>query len=504
MDDTRSIKNSGSGYHPAAICVLLLLTFLVRALYPDQPIVENYVGRQVPTAMVARNLDRGSGPLRPQLETAPFPNYFVVEPPIYELLVITLKRLTSLGLPQAGRVVSALFSVLAAWSIHDLARRRDGARVALLATLIFSVFPLSIRYGRAFQPDAAMLGATLAGLACWDRSLARGNPYWRTAGWSFLAIGFAIKITAGFLLIPLLLIIARHGRRLEMVAAFTTLFPALLWYLWAGHLIGQGVGSRASADNRSIWLALLGPGALFDPATIKVVGWAVFVRAFTPLGAGLALFGLWKRQQPREADSAFWWVWGGSALAALALLAGKLHHEYYWLPLAPVAAVGAARAIERLLVGQGRALAAGVVAALVVLCVSQTHTTWQTPTEWAGLEAAGRAVTAIVPQHTWVAASEALLFQADRRGCRMEWTRDAARRAAGEWGSATRVDSPLDLIDYYRRRGARYFADLGCSDPLSPRKGLHDAVRRRYKVIVDSPEVLIADLSDPGTHWHAN
>ena len=38
----------------------------------------------------------------------------------------------------------------------------------------------------------------------------------------------------------------------------------------------------------------------------------------------------------------------------------------------------------------------------------------------------------------------------------------------------------------------------------SPRKGLHDAVRRRYKVIVDSPEVIIADLSDSETHWNAN
>ena len=36
------------------------------------------------------------------------------------------------------------------------------------------------------------------------------------------------------------------------------------------------------------------------------------------------------------------------------------------------------------------------------------------------------------------------------------------------------------------------------------RKGLHDAVRRRYKVIVDRPEVIIADLVDSGMHWNAN
>ncbi len=503
MDDLNSTQPCGSAQSSAAISALLMLTVVIRVLYPGQPIVENYVGRQVPTAMVARNLDRGSGPFRPQLETAPFPNYFVVEPPIFEFFVVALKRLTPLGLPAAGRVVSALFSALAAWGLFTLARRREGDGVALLAVLVFSVFPLTIRYGRAFQPDAAMLGAAVAGLACWDRSLARRSPAWRLAGWSLLAVGFAIKITSGFLLIPLLLIIARQGRRWEMVAALTALLPALLWYGWADHLIGQGVGSRASVDNRSIWLALLGPSALFDPATIKMVGWSVFVRAFTPLGAGLALFGLWKRKQPLGGCDAFWWVWGGSAILSMALLAGKLHHEYYWLPLAPVAAVGAARAIDRLQV-RSRALAAAAAVALVILCVLQTRSTWRTPAEWASLEAAAGAVSSVVPQQTWVAASEALLFQADRRGCRMEWTGAAARRAAGEWGGMPPVETPLDLIDYYRRRGARYFADLGCRDPLSPRKGLHDAVRRRYKVIVDSPEVLIADLSDSGTHWNAN
>ncbi len=524
MDDMGSIENGRAAPYSAAMVLLLFLTFLLRAFYPDQPLVENYVGRQIPTAMVARNLDRGSGFLWPELETAPFPNYFVVEPPIYQLLVVAFKSMSPFSLSEAGRFVSAFSSALATWGLYLLVRSREGARAALLAVLIFSLFPLTIRYGRAFQPDAAMLGATVAGLACWDQALLRRRPSWRAAGWCLLAAGFAIKITSAFLLVPLLFLIVRQGRRREMFAALLTLLPALLWYGWAGHLIGQGAGSRASADNRAIWLALIGPSALLDPATSKVVGWSLLVRAFTPLGAGLAVFGFWKRRQtgalwippagpapgtlrvpPARASSAFWLIWAGSTIAAMAFLAGKLHHEYYWLPLAPVAALGAARAIERIAEG-GRPIAVAVVAALILLCAFQTRSTWRTPAEWAHLEGAARAVSTIVPRQSWVAASEALLFQADRRGCRMEWTGDAARRAAGEWpGEAPQVESPLDLIDHYRLRGARYFADLGCRDPHSPRKGLHDAVRERYKVIVDSPDVFIADLSiNSGAHWNAN
>src|SRR4051794_29903489 len=91
-----------------AVAGLLALTFTVRAVDAGQPTVENYVGRQIPTAMVARNLGRGSGFFRPQLDTAPLPNLFLVEPPIYALAAATLHRVTGIALGPCGRLVSAL------------------------------------------------------------------------------------------------------------------------------------------------------------------------------------------------------------------------------------------------------------------------------------------------------------------------------------------------------------------------------------------------------------
>src|SRR4051794_39687434 len=166
---------------------LLLLTFLLRAGRLDQPIVENYVGRQIPTAMVARNLDRGSGFLRPQLDTGPFPNLFLIEPPIYAQVVVWVHRATGLRLEPSGRPVSALATTLGAWGLFGLTRRREGVEVALLAVAAFGVFPVTIRYGRAFQPDALMLGTLLAGLRCWDEREHGGSLAWLAAGWSLVA-----------------------------------------------------------------------------------------------------------------------------------------------------------------------------------------------------------------------------------------------------------------------------------------------------------------------------
>ena len=104
-------RRAGAG----SLAMVLAATFLVRAVGLDQPIVENYVGRQVPTAMVARNLERGSGLLRPRLDTAPLPNYFLVEPPLYEFGVVALRRATGLGLEAAGRLLSAMATAAAGW-----------------------------------------------------------------------------------------------------------------------------------------------------------------------------------------------------------------------------------------------------------------------------------------------------------------------------------------------------------------------------------------------------
>ena len=105
-----------------------------------------------------------------------------------------------------------------------------------------------------------------------------------------------------------------------------------------------------------------------------------------------------------------------------------------------------------------------------------------------------------MPPGAWVVATEALLFASDRRGCRLEFSRGSVLRAAGEWGETLRGDDALDLVEFYRERGARYFADV--DPPVGPaqpaRLALHRAIRRRYKILVERPGVLLAALVEHG------
>ncbi len=198
--------------------------------------------------------------------------------------------------------------------------------------------------------------------------------------------------------------------------------------------------------------------------------------------------------RPGHRPPDLWKVWAIASGVALGLLAGKLHHEYYWLILAPAIAAGIGRGAVSL---SRRPLAGWLVALLFLLSSAYlSRSTWQTPPEWTQIETAARSVREVVPDSALLAAPEALLFQADRRGCRLEFTPAAARRAAEEWPgtSPQAVAEPIDLIEFYRAHGARFFADVPPQAEDERRIALHEMIRKRYKVRMDSPSVLIAEL----------
>jgi hypothetical protein len=473
----------------------LLAAVGIRLIRLDQPIVENYVGRQVPTAMVARNLERSSGFFWPRLDTEPYPNYFLVEPPVFQIAVVGLRRASGWGLESCGRAASALATALGAWALFGLIQRRDEEQAALAATLAFTLFPITLRYGRAFQPDALMLGAVLAGLECWDRARQRSTWWWLLPGWLFLAIGFAAKITSAFVLVPLALGVEKRPRGIGTLLAASALLPVLSWYVWANHLVESSGGSRASAENRAIWLAVLGFSALAQRETLAHLWRFLVVRAFTPAGLALGVWGLCLRRGAQQRPE-IWRAWAVAALVMMALLAEKLHHEYYWLCLAPAVAAGLGRAWVKLM-AWSHGLACAVALAVLGSSLVLARSTWQTPGEWKDLRTAALQVQKVVPSEARVVAPEPLLFEADRRGCRLEVTPRASARAAAEWPgqSGGEIMGPLDLIDFYRTRGAWFLADVGPEPGDTRRIALHQEIRRRYKVLIDSSSVIIADLN---------
>jgi len=498
--------------------LLLALTFAIRAIRPDQPIVENYVGRQIPTAMVARNLERGSGFLHPQLDTGPFPNLFLVEPPIYAQVVAFVRPLLGFDLEPTGRLISASATVLAAWGLYGLVRRREGSRAALLALGSFCAFPVMIRYGRAFQPDALMLGAILAGLRGWDEFEESGDWRWAAFGGFVFSVGLALKITVIWAGIPFFLIVRRWSVRSRIAMLVLMTLPAMAWYLHAWHeVLNPGTGSLASSDNARVWIRLLAMENWLRFSILENLAQGLVLRSFTPVGFVLASGGLFVSGKLDRV----WVGWGLGCLISILVLSGKWHHAYYWMVVAPLMAVGTGRVLGNLMSrGKGGKIGSFVLTlGFLAACSWQSASTWRTPSDWLSLREAGDLVEVLSSDRDLVIAPEAVLYSADRKGFRLEFDPSAARRAAGEWGFEIPDSSdPLALTEFYRSQLPSQFlnfqgdslasgaiwivpnqilvADVGLETTDGGRHAWRESIRRRpgTRILADRPDLMIAEI----------
>ena len=217
MDDVRTVDCEGSWHSSGPLFGLLFFDF------SDS--------RGSPGAAARRELRRSAGSdghggaeprprvglLAPQLETAPFPNYFVVEPPMYEVVWRSLsidghhwpcRRPVGLSPPCSRR-----------WRRGGSFCLRDGARASgSRSSPSWSFRSFRSRSGTA-GPSSPTRRCSARPWPGWPAGIIRSSAEaacWRAAGWCLLALGFAVKITSAFLLIPLFWMIGRKGRRWEI------------------------------------------------------------------------------------------------------------------------------------------------------------------------------------------------------------------------------------------------------------------------------------------------
>ncbi len=508
-------RRPGSRIFGLATLLILAAVLVVRVrfeiLHIDQPIFEGYVGRQVPTAMVARDLTRDGWFFSPKLQTGPFPSWFLIEVPIYAQVVAWLEMATDFPLERCGRIVSLVSLSLGAIALGDLARRRYGLKVAFWSAMFFLAWPVTIRYARAFQPDMLALALFLLGADFRrhaDDSIARDHEddIFPTLAWFTLSLAFMSKITLAPLLIGLAYpgIVGKPGHTNRRFLA-STLVPALIWYSWAAWLtfFDRGPSVGHSADGFAFWLSAPGPVSLLSLGNLKAIAVNVLAKAWTPAGTALWLLVplLWRQ----DAAVRRWTI----ALACWFLVVGgKSHHGYYWLVPAPFMAVLGGWFMARIDSGHGestmfyRAAARhlGVVAGslLVALSLFLALDTYQTPLEWQPLTGGMARIRAWIntsPGRPFV-GHEAAIYAVDRPGFRWEWSAPAQKRAAAAFGEQLEGESPRALLNFYMKQGARWFLAIE-TDPESPlRKAALGELLVESRIVHRSGGLVLYELND--------
>jgi len=335
---------------------ILLLGLGLRLIHLDAPLTDQQAWRQTDTAAIARNYcEEGLDLLYPRVDwRGTTPGYVETNFPLYPFAVALLYRLAGAPAEWMGRLLSALLSTGAALLLYGLARRlHPDLQVARLGALIFLITPLSLFFGRAFMPEAAMLCLSVAALLTFDRWLDSQRYADLSLAVVTAALCFLVKIPTLYLGFPLVALAwTRWGwgavrRPVLWLYLILVLLPAILWYSHAAGLFARtgltfGIWGREGYDKWSHHLLLGGDFYLLMGRRLAHI-------VFTPVGALLLVLGMaagWPSRQPPGAASerrgvpapARQWipyVWLGALALYLVLIPeGNRKLHYYQLPLA--------------------------------------------------------------------------------------------------------------------------------------------------------------------------
>jgi hypothetical protein len=96
-----------------------------------------------------------------------------------------------------------------------------------------------------------------------------------------------------------------------------------------------------------------------------------------------------------------------------------------------------------------------------------------------------------------VVGHSSVLFYADRRGFAFDARPGDVEYLLGTFGESRAAPDAIDLIEFYRQRGATHFVELLGSNREHDHPGLFEFVRSHYCVLRDEPgKFLVVALNE--------
>jgi Dolichyl-phosphate-mannose-protein mannosyltransferase len=374
---------------------------IVRLIGIDQPFIDPWSWRQNDVAAIARNYyENGFHFARPQIDWAGNERGFVgTEFPILPFLAGLFYKLAGVQ-EWIGRIEGVLFFAAALPFFFGLVRRIFGEATALWATFFYAFAPLSIVASRAFMPDVPSLSLAIVGIYFFLRWVEERRFGWLVWSAVLVSLALLIKLPTAIVGAPLFyLAVAASLRRgapgstatqrrgysadggLETAAPWKNIFarwelwffaavaliPSAIWY-WHAHRIAERFY----------------PHHFFGAGGFRIMGFAWYweiVRQTAFSSLTLVLFALaiigaavgWRGKYTRL----FHW-WATAMLLFVVLVGYGNRHQWYQLPLVPIAAVfaGCACAWVAARSGFSRALlAVGTVLLIASFAVSSFYCT---------------------------------------------------------------------------------------------------------------------------------
>jgi hypothetical protein len=358
---------------------IILLAVVVRLIHLEQPFIDPWSWRQSDVAAIARNyFENGFHFSRPQIDWAGNAKGYVgTEFPILPFAAALCYRLTGIQ-EWVGRIQGVIFFAAALPFFFLLVRRLCGEVAAVWATFFYAFAPLSIVASRVFMPDVPSLSLALAGMYFFLDWIERNDRRALIASALLISLSLLIKLPTAVTGLPLLylavaavyqggalskrlsenngapeaatpwkdeggsrrpplrdLVTGLFARWELWLFALITLAPSAIWY-WHAHRIAE----------KFYPYHFFGGGGfrIMSAAWYWKIAEQTALSSLTSLLSAVALIGAFVVAPGKYRWTFHWWL---AAMVAFIFFAGwGNRHQWYQLPLVPIAAVFAGSACQ--------------------------------------------------------------------------------------------------------------------------------------------------------------
>ncbi|NMB90339.1 MAG: phospholipid carrier-dependent glycosyltransferase, partial [Chloroflexi bacterium] len=331
-----------------ALLALIFLLGLGVRLYDltDAPL-DFHPTRQLHSALIARGMyEQGRADL-PQwqrdMAVQQWKAEGLIEPPILEWLTAQTYALSGAEQLWVARIYSIVFWMAASIGLYLLARDLAGIDGALAGFFFFLTLPYAVIASRAFQPDPLMTSLivfALWALVRWQRS---PNWNWALAAGGLAGLAILVKAVAVFFVggafigFLLLAVRPRDGLRNPQLLGMAALaiLPYAVYHIYGVYISGLLQSQFSDRFFPEMWID---PGfylrwlAKID----QVIGFPWLI---------VALTGIFVLREPAQRGMLLG-AWIGYALLGFTLPHHISTHDYYSLPLVPLASLGIAGVVS--------------------------------------------------------------------------------------------------------------------------------------------------------------
>lgn len=339
METGKLVKPETSKLDIYVLLIIIGLLFLIRVPYLDNPPFERYeMWRQSDTESMARNfIDGKFNIFYPQLNyEGPAPNYVQLEFQITTFIIAILYKFFGFHY-ELARLVPTLFFLGSVVYLYQISNKYFGMRAAVIATLLYGLYPLNIFFSRAVMPESAALFFFIGGFYYFDRWIASEKNQSLGIAAIFTTFAISIKIPTVFVGIPLLAMSIHKYKQsifkkwqLYIFAVIALLVP-FLYFNWL-----EGISNKAFVTGIATNHIFRNAGTAFFSAEAYQFYTTKMPESLTWIGIALFIVGLffikWKKDYPIG-------IWALAMIIEVVLIVAVIRFNYYLIFITPLMAL---------------------------------------------------------------------------------------------------------------------------------------------------------------------